>query len=296
MAASGHAARSGVGLRVRSRDGASVVLKPADKAEQAIYEHLNSAATERDVVLGVVPAYHGVGEEDGEAFLHLENLTAGLQGARVLDVKLGLRTFQERELLNATPRADLFEKALKHCPGGLTAAEREARSMTKARYMIIREATTTTGTLGYRIDGVAGLSAEATTVAAAGISAATCQADCESLLAHFVTDAGGAASARHVASSLLEQLLRLRETLESSAFVAQHEFIGSSLLFVANEHCSRLAWIDFAKASKLPREVTVSHRAAWVEGNHEDGLLFGVDSLIVAWQAVVQQLGDAIEA
>ena len=38
--------------------------------------------------------------------------------------------------------------------------------------------------------------------------------------------------------------------------------------------------IDFGKTVPLPDNVSVTHRNKWVEGNHEDSYLYGMDSLI----------------
>jgi len=41
--------------------------------------------------------------------------------------------------------------------------------------------------------------------------------------------------------------------------------------------------IDFAKTMKVPDGGKLTHRKPWVNGNHEDGFLFGLDSLIQIW-------------
>ena len=58
------------------------------------------------------------------------------------------------------------------------------------------------------------------------------------------------------------------------------QIIGSSLLIMYDaEECS--AWmIDFAKTIPVDSNLTLNHRDTWKIGNHEDGYLSGLDSLI----------------
>ena len=56
--------------------------------------------------------------------------------------------------------------------------------------------------------------------------------------------------------------------------------IGSSLLFVHDEHKANIWMIDFGKTRPLPNGIHLSHSDRWIEGNHEDGYLIGIDSLI----------------
>ena len=46
--------------------------------------------------------------------------------------------------------------------------------------------------------------------------------------------------------------------------------------------------IDFGKTVPLPNNITVDHKSSWVEGNHEDGYLCGISSLIEIFEDLVK--------
>lgn len=68
---------------------------------------------------------------------------------------------------------------------------------------------------------------------------------------------------------------------ELTAFYIFLQVVGSSLLFVHDWMGRTGVWmIDFGKTASLPPDLTLDHRTPWVEGNREDGYLWGLDNLI----------------
>lgn len=57
--------------------------------------------------------------------------------------------------------------------------------------------------------------------------------------------------------------------------------VGSSLLFVHDQTGKAGIWmIDFGKTVPMPPPLSLDHRSSWVEGNREDGYLWGLDNFI----------------
>lgn len=85
--------------------------------------------------------------------IELEDLTADMESPCLMDVKMGLRTFSEADAHSTAPRMDLLSKLEKIAPEALTADEKE-HGVLKLRYLQFREQSTSTSTMGFRVDAV----------------------------------------------------------------------------------------------------------------------------------------------
>ncbi|XP_036066468.1 inositol-trisphosphate 3-kinase B isoform X2 [Oryzias melastigma] len=229
----------------------------------------------RDVLRPYVPGYHGDVEKDGQKYNQMEDLLAEFDYPCVMDCKMGVRTYLEEELNKArkkpSPRPDMYQKMVEVDPGAPTSEENEKKAVTKPRYMQWRETLSSTATLGFRIEGV---KKEDGTVNRDFKKTKT-REQVTTAFRDFVK------GNKDIVKLYLSRLKEIRATLEVSPFFKTHEVIGSSLLFVHDNKGRAKVWmIDFGKTTPLVEGRELTHRAAWVEGNREDGYLFGLDSLV----------------
>jgi len=261
-----------------------------------------------------------------EAYMRLSNVLQGFEQAFVMDIKLGFRSFAEEECKSKKPRPDLYEKMLGLCPDEPTKEEREAGAITKHRWMTWRDAMSSSAEEGFRIDGIAGPGTQKLRAKVFSDVRDKCEIVQEFLdflpPARWRTleerqrstgesevnlpitrglnkqgfcvpsDRETALQKLTVARLILEQLQKLKEACESSAFVSKHEFVGTSLLIVVDrcQSKTRVAMIDFAKTAFVPEGLSIDHRAPWKLGNHEDGLLYGIENCIDCWRQAVDVL------
>ncbi|KAM8827243.1 inositol-trisphosphate 3-kinase A isoform 1-T2 [Synchiropus picturatus] len=229
----------------------------------------------RDVLRPYVPGYHGDVEKDGQKYNQMEDLLAEFDFPCVMDCKMGVRTYLEEELTKArkkpTPRPDMYQKMIEVDPDAPSPEENEQKAVTKPRYMQWRETISSTATLGFRIEGV---KKEDGTVNRDFKKTKT-REQVTTAFQEFVK------GNRDVLNIYLDRLKEIRDTLEISSFFKAHEVIGSSLLFVHDSKGRAKVWmIDFGKTTPLPEGDELNHRAVWLEGNREDGYLYGLDSLV----------------
>jgi hypothetical protein len=144
----------------KDKDTSEFILKPLDKTEVAAYEHLWSKSSVEEPLQKFSCDYGGtisIANTPGappEEFLRISNLLQDFAFPNVMDCKIGVRSFEEKECVEKKLREDLYFKMLKKGPAELTDAEHEAKAITKFRWMNFRDCSSSSRNLGFRIDGI----------------------------------------------------------------------------------------------------------------------------------------------
>ena len=271
------------------RASSNIIIKDTSIAELNVYEALQGSALQP-----FLPALYGANQNtasDRHALLHLEDLTSGYRQPCIMDVKVGIRTFLEKEVTAAKLRPDLAEKIHKLDPAVLSEEERQ-KGVTKLRYMQFREERSSSASLGWRIEGWVLPEEQAEATPKVDFKNLREPDELRATLEAFTQTAPA------VRAAFTNRLEELRSVLEgsSSGWFQEHEVVSSSLLFIfegdqhAREESRRMQtagvyMIDFAKTTPIPEGLDLlTHRTPWEAGNHEDGYLLGLDSLIQTWR------------
>lgn len=183
---------------------------------------------------------------------------------------MGTRTFLESEVKKTTARPDLYQKMVAIDPNAPTAEEHAIKAVTKLRYMQFRELQSSSSSHGFRIEAMK----------CRGSPPVTDLKKVRSDQEVFQTMAMFIGSREDVKERFLKRLYEIRSKIEQSEYFQTHEVVGSSVFMIFDDYKVGVWLIDFAKTNALPEGVTVNHRNPWVQGNHEEGLLFGLDQLI----------------
>ncbi|KAL7978366.1 hypothetical protein Chor_014905 [Crotalus horridus] len=142
-----------LGAAGRTRSEGGLILKKFSAVEAACLSELMT-----DVLRPFVPAYHGVAKVGEERYIQMDDLLLGLQNPSIMDCKMGTRTYLEDEVgkshPRSAPRRDLYQKMVKIDPWAPTPEEHSQGAITKPRYMQWRENTSSSTSLGFRIEGV----------------------------------------------------------------------------------------------------------------------------------------------
>lgn len=224
----------------------------------------------KDELADMVPKFYGDIDYHGQRFIEMQDLLQSFVNPSIMDIKMGTRTFLESEVQNAKSRTDLYEKMIKVDSHAPTSEEQEAKAITKLRYMQFRENLSSSSTLGFRIEGFKTGDQEPMN----DLKLIKTREQVIDVMRKFL------GNRQVIHNQVTDRLLSLRMKMESSEFLRSHEVIGSSLLIVHDGKKAGVWMIDFAKTIPLPEGVSVSHRAPWLLGNHEDGYLTGLDNLI----------------
>ena len=108
-----------------------------------------------DPIAGHTPRYFGVVEREGQQYLKMGSVTEGFERPHLLDIKMGVRCYTEEETTKTKLRKDLYERLITMGESHhLTELEKEQKAITKSRWMELRDAMSSTTTLGFRIDAV----------------------------------------------------------------------------------------------------------------------------------------------
>lgn len=249
---------------------------------------------EGDPMSSCAPEFHGLEIIDGKRYLKMKSFFDGFDTSTLceMDVKMGVRCFAESELTCTKPRNDLYERLLQMDPSKPTAAEHAAKAITKARWMTIRDATSSTSSLGFRVDSVerGGLS-PVHRHALGDLWTVRTDAQVLEVLRLFLPDAQGGVDHRvAVVRSFLARLEQLERCIDTSSLFAECEVIGSSLLFIADAKGNTgMYMLDFGLTGPSPAG-RLKHDVPWQQGNHEDGYMIGVRNLQRLWRKVLEDL------
>ncbi|XP_029373172.1 inositol-trisphosphate 3-kinase Cb [Echeneis naucrates] len=238
----------------------------------------------KDTLRPYVPGYYGVVQRDEQDYNLMDDLLADFDSPSIMDCKMGSRTYLEEELIKARERPrlrkDMYDKMVEVDPGAPTEQERAQQGVLKPRYMQWRETLSSTATMGFRIEGIKKADGTCNT----NFKKTKHREQVMQALEDFVE------GNTQILKLYLQRLEDLRSVLEQSRFFRTHEVVGSSLLFVHDASGKARVWmIDFGKTVPLVDPQTLDHRTPWVEGNREDGYLWGLDNLIDIFSSMLPE-------
>ncbi|KAK9877320.1 hypothetical protein WA026_017716 [Henosepilachna vigintioctopunctata] len=239
---------------------------PNDETERMVYEEIS-----KDPQLSnIIPKYYREVDYQNEKFIELQDLLHGFQDPYVIDIKMGTRTFLESEVKNTKARGDLYQKMIAIDPNAPSQEEHEERAVTKLRYMQFRELQSSSCSLGFRIEAMKCRGSPPVT----DLKKVKSMEEVQHTLELFLN------GRNDVKQRLIKRISEIRSKIDQSEFFKRREVVGSSLFVIYDDYKIGVWLIDFAKTNRLPDGLTVDHRTAWQQGNHEEGLLYGMDKLI----------------
>ncbi|EDV23724.1 uncharacterized protein TRIADDRAFT_27232 [Trichoplax adhaerens] len=259
----------------KAGEAGTILKKYAPKEKEAL------SLLMRDILRPYVPEFQKEVIRNDERFIQMQDLLGDFDTPSVMDLKMGVRTYLEEELQKARTkpklRRDMYQKMIEVDPNEPTPEESKLKAITKPRYMQWRENASSTASLGFRIEGIKiGEGAPDK-----DFKTTRYKPEVAVTFDKFVNNN------KIVVGKYIRRLKAIRATLEMSPFFKCHELIGSSLLFVHDKNDNASVWmIDFGKTTRLSDGKYLDHRIPWIEGNQEDGYLWGLDNLIDIWSDI----------
>ncbi|XP_031566144.1 inositol-trisphosphate 3-kinase B-like isoform X2 [Actinia tenebrosa] len=254
----------------KAGENGTILKKTSDKEKDCLIILM------KDILRPYVPEYRREVERNGEKYIEMQDLLQDFDNPCVMDCKMGVRTYLEEDLAKSKSKArkDLYQKMVEVDPNEPTETENKNKAITKPRYMQWRERLSSSATLGFRIEGIK----KGDQKPNKDFKKTKTADDVAKVFTEYIENDP------QIRTKYLKRLKAIRATLEASKFLKSHEVIGSSLLFVHDSKGRASVWmIDFGKTVPLPEGYTIDHRSEWKEGNHEDGYLRGLDTMIDIW-------------
>jgi 1D-myo-inositol-triphosphate 3-kinase len=140
--------------RFKAGEREGYILKLMDEIERACFSKLF-----KDVLVDYVPKIDKivVDREDGKYYTEMQDLLYGFSNPFIMDIKIGVRTFLEDDYMSegeTKARNDLYLRMIEVSPNEPNEYENSVKAITKKRYMMWREKSTCSSTLGFRIEAI----------------------------------------------------------------------------------------------------------------------------------------------
>lgn len=257
------------------RQEGGYLLKALTRNEGQVFQELHAQPELRPFM----PQFMGFVERDGVTYIKMQDVLLSMVDPNIMDLKIGVRTFGEEEVESDKRRMDLLQKALAiqaNCPDIEITEDEKANGISKFRFMSLRDKASSSGSLGFRIQGMKQGHIISTSKDFATLREA---ADYRETFRSFFETVS--VPQRH---GLMGRLRQLLAALRGSEWFATHELVGSSILVAYDIRCPEkygIWMIDFARTERTPRPIC--HEVPWTPGSHEDGYLIGVQSLLGLW-------------
>jgi len=236
-------------------------------------------------------------EPAGTHEILMQDLAAEMTVPCAMAIIMGTRTATPADFAASGDevRPDLIERMEK--VGEVADEDRRLGGTSLLRYLRFLDEASSSASLGFRIDAAKTVNDGAleTLPLPPGTTFSTLrdEADIASALGTFLQ--GDAMLVR----ATLTKLEKLVEALQRSSFLSRHVFLRTTLLLIYDdadrETKLELKLMNFGSSYAVPEGQSVTHTAEWdgTVASHEDGFLFGVESLVRILKSMAAELSPS---